>query len=175
MYLSKSWSPQTQRFCSCIQTCLNPFYTDAVWWSGPSSSTFSLSTSQICGFKKNLWPGQCQWLGLRRQMLLCSWGPCWEPGFTRDMPRRLPFAWKRLCSGDELEQPSCYRPLSIIRRLKAKEPSLSSNPEGRAATTYVVWKSFTDHLSLAKDNFTPGIFHGTRNQPPSLFVIIHLS
>lgn len=95
-------------------------------------------------------------------------GPCWEPGFTRDMPRRLPFAWKPLCSGGELEQPSCYRPLSIIRRLKAKEPSLSSNPEGRAATK-------TDHLSLAKGNFTPGVFHGTRNQPPSLFVIIHLS
>lgn len=85
----------------------------------------------------------------------------------------LPARIERWGSGGEPEQPSCYRPLSITRRLRAKEPSLSSNPEGRAATTYDIWKSFTDHLSLAKSNFIPGAFHGTRTQPPYLFVIIH--
>lgn len=39
---------------------LKSIYRDAAWWSDPRSSTFSLSLSQISGFKKNLWPGKCQ-------------------------------------------------------------------------------------------------------------------
>lgn len=87
----------------------------------------------------------------------------------------LPARIERWGSAGDPEQLSCYRPLSITRRLKVKEPSLSSNPESRAATTYDIWKSFTDHLSLPKGNFTPGAFNGTRNQPSYLFVIINSS